>query len=1513
MLRAELAKLGTLPLRGEIVNSVPAGTVAMICAGGGQLDARRVQIIGPLRRGTYSVQLVDDDTVPDSVHSYLLTVGLRADDLYILPTNYGEDPFRTSSYGQAHAAHNQVGGTTSYMARAIFDTGAYSVTEPGAEHLTKVGGFCPILGVFDKLTEAPPFRCVVADGNDSLLRFWGTITLNSNTGSTRKVKIRRVYYAPLFLRTLLSGDGLDDEGYYCETGGGGLRIRYGKDNSQESILLLPRVPELEGGEIGDVSVMHMPRRGPVAFDQHPLGRGDGYPIPDSCFSWYKHRECPVLEQLNTHYEHKGEASLARSYTDLDVLTTKHLQLGHVNDIALSHMLRWDGDERFGDDENLIRSLRSRWCTGCGCGKSHTITETGHKHVEYEVTGPVKRVSADLKVDLPEGVSGFRHYLLIAVEMEHNVKIFTYLLRSRSAEEYMVWWLRMAHTQLSPHKIAYLYTDSGELRTDRVKAECKVNGTRLLPNLRAQHRQNPLAESSIKRVEESTRSASVTANMPVSWWPFAHIACVNALGKIPQMNDLRKSKKNKDGTKAKRPITPDEEWYRKTYDSYEVQMLDVFPPGCLAIAHKNSDIQRSGTCPGYECIYLCPLAESIIMRGGSFVKDNTVEHQRGHLIFRIDTGTFESARVVRPHMSFFPMSEGWGLLAHLGWQRHRHPAPGMTTRSQVPALQLPPVGGSVSLSDAARAAGTQAIAAALSVHDTTDLTEEVPTIMEEPVPYVRSQAPEHLARPVLEEDILSLLVPESAPVTEPEQKTESIPDEHDPEPSDAFALDEGPATLIFDSSTALTLPLDVDDTLPDLEPTTRSPGDAVPTFALSALSRAAADGAIAAALSAAPAPTRSQTRSMTRLGGEASHIIGTAANSRVVDGLSGGIQSPSPPSIDDYLNLHPLCIPLTGEANLSILRSKAPAHRVSKYAGCKDSQALVGKVSAMEVDLDLPPMYHLPRNYPLLPLIEEGMEQELQGLCGIKFADVPQELPAGYKAIDLLWVAKAKGYSEGAKAGLLEKIKMRLTMCGNQERHALTRMDAYAPVANRATYLVIMATYVGQPGVRFRGMDVVQAYMASLMKRIVFIRHPNGYKFVINKDGQLTYRRLMPNEKRPNTVMRLLRALYGGMECGRLFFDTWVKHHVEVLGFRQCQMDLCVLLKFEKDDFVIIAFHVDDSQVVYKGEQMWKDYQIGLGKRFQFTVNNMEAMLGMRIAIDYQKNFIRIDQEQQARKMLSHFGMDNINMHTVKTPVPYGPAPTAADVPTKPDELAECRALFDMRAAVGYMGYLNCGSRPDFTVGLKPCSTFQEAYGKPHIRYAKHVMRYIATHVSLPLYLRGGYDMGIQIFTDASHASNVDNRKSLIGVVIKVRGNTVYWACLYTNIVAHSSTESELMALDKGATIGQFVKWLCEVVGNPLQGPIDIFVDNQSTIDITTNPVHQSRNLHIHARYFYVKDLVLASLYKIWHLESAEQLADILVSFKSLETFQRLLPLLMGCARVERAPTGKFKWNTSLLM
>ena len=61
------------------------------------------------------------------------------------------------------------------------------------------------------------------------------------------------------------------------------------------------------------------------------------------------------------------------------------------------------------------------------------------------------------------------------------------------------------------------------------------------------------------------------------------------------------------------------------------------------------------------------------------------------------------------------------------------------------------------------------------------------------------------------------------------------------------------------------------------------------------------------------------------------------------------------------------------------------------------------------------------------------------------------------------------------------MKSRLAMMGNQERHTFGKMDAYAPVANPATYSVQVALHVGMKGVRFRQMDVSQAYLSTMMK------------------------------------------------------------------------------------------------------------------------------------------------------------------------------------------------------------------------------------------------------------------------------------------------------------------------------------------------------------------------------------------------------------------------------------------------
>ena len=105
------------------------------------------------------------------------------------------------------------------------------------------------------------------------------------------------------------------------------------------------------------------------------------------------------------------------------------------------------------------------------------------------------------------------------------------------------------------------------------------------------------------------------------------------------------------------------------------------------------------------------------------------------------------------------------------------------------------------------------------------------------------------------------------------------------------------------------------------------------------------------------------------------------------------------------------------------------------------------------------------------------------------------------------------------------------------------------------------------------------------------------------------------------------------------------------------------------------------------------------------------------------------------------------------------------------------------------------------------------------------MRWLQGAKGQSLTVRCGFRRDIQIFTDASHAGCVDTRRSISSVVIKYGGNTVLWGCHWQTIVSHSSTENELMALDKGATLEQYVKYLVGMVAHDFKPVIDVFVDN----------------------------------------------------------------------------------------
>jgi hypothetical protein len=148
----------------------------------------------------------------------------------------------------------------------------------------------------------------------------------------------------------------------------------------------------------------------------------------------------------------------------------------------------------------------------------------------------------------------------------------------------------------------------------------------------------------------------------------------------------------------------------------------------------------------------------------------------------------------------------------------------------------------------------------------------------------------------------------------------------------------------------------------------------------------------------------------------------------------------------------------------------------------------------------------------------------------------------------------------------------------------------------------------------------------------------------------------------------------------------------------------------------------------------------------------------------------------------------------------------------------------------------------------------------------------------------------------------------MSVIVKLAGNTVFWRTSFTSLVTHSSTESELLALDEGATVMQALRYLIEAMGGPVQGKIQIFIDNTSTLSIATNPVQSGRNAHVHARYFYVRDLAYSNQTELIHLPTELQLADIGCTYKGGPTFIYLCNLLIECARIMIDVNGNPFWE-----
>lgn len=147
------------------------------------------------------------------------------------------------------------------------------------------------------------------------------------------------------------------------------------------------------------------------------------------------------------------------------------------------------------------------------------------------------------------------------------------------------------------------------------------------------------------------------------------------------------------------------------------------------------------------------------------------------------------------------------------------------------------------------------------------------------------------------------------------------------------------------------------------------------------------------------------------------------------------------------------------------------------------------------------------------------------------------------------------------------------------------------------------------------------------------------------------------------------------------------------------------------------------------------------------------------------------------------------------------------------------------------------------------------------------------------------------FSDSDLAGNLEDRKSTGGMAFYLNESLITWVSQKQRCVALSSCEAEFMAATAAACQGVWLRKLLSQITDAKPGPVIMYIDNKSAIDLAKNPVFHGRSKHIDIRYHFIRECVEIGEIIIRHVRSEEQRAYILTKAMGAVKFERMRDLL----------------------
>jgi len=217
-----------------------------------------------------------------------------------------------------------------------------------------------------------------------------------------------------------------------------------------------------------------------------------------------------------------------------------------------------------------------------------------------------------------------------------------------------------------------------------------------------------------------------------------------------------------------------------------------------------------------------------------------------------------------------------------------------------------------------------------------------------------------------------------------------------------------------------------------------------------------------------------------------------------------------------------------------------------------------------------------------------------------------------------------------------------------------------------------------------------------------------------------------------------------------------------------------------------------------------------------------------------------------------------------------------------------------RGLVGCLMYLTA-TRPDILYAVSILSRFMHCASEVHLKAAKRVVRYIKGTINYGVKFQKKLDLKLLGYSDSDWVGSADDMKSTSGYCFSLGSGMFSWCSKKQDIVAQSTAEAEFVAAT--AAVNQAL-WLRKIFGdlhmNQTKGT-EVFVDNQSAIAISHNPVFHGKTKHFNIKLFFLREVQNNGDVILLYCKTEEQLADIFTKPLSGNKFQLLRQKLGVCS------------------